>query len=170
MKGIKLLVSMSQAMMMLLLVCTVLVMLPVASAKRWMVGDNKGWTTNINYSTWIEGKNFYNGDWFCKHLLFSIMLNLNKSKNRILSCITSNCKTMNLLKSNNLIRRLVFWLCILNSTYQSRNMSPLIKDCPGTIARNSMFCMVFILSWENMCDWIQECNFIVVKLLFDLLT
>nr|ABD32491.2 Blue (type 1) copper domain [Medicago truncatula] len=63
MKGIKLLVSMSQAMMILLLVCTVLVMLPVASAKRWIVGDKKGWTTNINYSTWIEGNNFYNGDW-----------------------------------------------------------------------------------------------------------
>ncbi|KAJ7974357.1 lamin-like protein, partial [Quillaja saponaria] len=43
--------------------CTVLLMLPEASATRYIVGANKGWTTNVNYTIWAKDKHFYNGDW-----------------------------------------------------------------------------------------------------------
>ncbi|PON96331.1 Cupredoxin [Trema orientale] len=42
----------------------VLVMVPEeVSAKRWIVGDNMGWTSNVNYTIWAQDKHFYNGDW-----------------------------------------------------------------------------------------------------------
>ncbi|XP_061358116.1 early nodulin-like protein 17 [Gastrolobium bilobum] len=50
-------------MVLLFLGCTMLVMLPQASAVRWMIGGNMGWSTNFNYTTWAKGKHFYNGDW-----------------------------------------------------------------------------------------------------------
>ncbi|MED6197439.1 hypothetical protein PIB30_056505 [Stylosanthes scabra] len=42
-----------------------LVMVREASAKRWLVGDNMGWSTSygVNYTNWAKGKHFYNGDW-----------------------------------------------------------------------------------------------------------
>ncbi|MED6221246.1 hypothetical protein PIB30_052587 [Stylosanthes scabra] len=61
MKGI--LGSSSPPMVLLFMAFAVLVMLPEASAKRWLVGDNMGWTSNVNYSSWTKGKHFYNGDW-----------------------------------------------------------------------------------------------------------
>lgn len=44
----------------------VLVMVPEVSAKRWIVGSNMGWTSNVNYTIWARDKHFYNGDWLCK--------------------------------------------------------------------------------------------------------
>ncbi|XP_057737596.1 early nodulin-like protein 19 [Arachis stenosperma] len=42
-----------------------IVMVPEASAKRWLVGDNMGWSSSygVNYTNWAKGKHFYNGDW-----------------------------------------------------------------------------------------------------------
>ncbi|KAG8366932.1 hypothetical protein BUALT_Bualt16G0019400 [Buddleja alternifolia] len=39
------------------------VMLPEVAATRYIVGGNKGWTTNVNYSIWARSKHFYKGDW-----------------------------------------------------------------------------------------------------------
>ncbi|XP_021297628.1 lamin-like protein [Herrania umbratica] len=39
------------------------VMVPQADATRYIVGVNMGWTTNVNYTIWAQGKHFYNGDW-----------------------------------------------------------------------------------------------------------
>ncbi|KAI9121378.1 hypothetical protein K1719_008411 [Acacia pycnantha] len=47
----------------LLVLCTVLVMLPEASGTRFTVGGNMGWSPNVNYTNWVKGKHFYNGDW-----------------------------------------------------------------------------------------------------------
>lgn len=58
--------SISPAMAALLLILVVLVMLPEASATRYIVGGNMGWTSNVNYTNWAKGKHFYNGDWLCK--------------------------------------------------------------------------------------------------------
>lgn len=50
-----------------LLAAVVLLLLAAAvsevSAKRWTVGDNMGWTSNVNYTVWAEGKHFYYDDW-----------------------------------------------------------------------------------------------------------
>lgn len=54
-----------------LLVAAALVVLlaavPEVSATRWTVGGNMGWTTNVNYTIWAQGKHFYYDDWLCKH-------------------------------------------------------------------------------------------------------
>ncbi|CAI9763263.1 unnamed protein product [Fraxinus pennsylvanica] len=48
----------------LVLTCTVLVMMPTeASASRFIVGANMGWTSNVNYAIWTKGKHFHLGDW-----------------------------------------------------------------------------------------------------------
>ncbi|PIN00551.1 hypothetical protein CDL12_26947 [Handroanthus impetiginosus] len=39
------------------------VMLPEVAAVRYLVGGNMGWSSNVNYTTWAQGKHFYNGDW-----------------------------------------------------------------------------------------------------------
>ncbi|KAK6129285.1 hypothetical protein DH2020_036994 [Rehmannia glutinosa] len=39
------------------------VMLPEVAAVRYIVGANMGWTSNVNYTIWAQGKHFYNGDW-----------------------------------------------------------------------------------------------------------
>ncbi|XP_075498737.1 early nodulin-like protein 17 [Primulina tabacum] len=44
------------------LICAA-VMLPEVAAVRFMVGGNVGWSPNVNYTVWAEGKHFYNGDW-----------------------------------------------------------------------------------------------------------
>ena len=49
------------------LVFAMVVMVPEVSATRWTVGSNMGWTTNVNYTIWAQGKHFYNGDWLCKY-------------------------------------------------------------------------------------------------------
>ncbi|KAM7529908.1 hypothetical protein LguiB_033318 [Lonicera macranthoides] len=36
--------------------------LAIVSAKDFMVGDDKGWTTNFDYSVWAKGKDFRVGD------------------------------------------------------------------------------------------------------------
>ncbi|KAL6136577.1 hypothetical protein ACLB2K_061872 [Fragaria x ananassa] len=51
------------AMAFVVLLALVLVMVPEASATRFTVGGNKGWTTNVNYTIWAQDKHFYNGDW-----------------------------------------------------------------------------------------------------------
>jgi len=51
------------------LVFSMVVMVPEVSATRWTVGSNMGWTSNVNYTIWAQGKHFYNGDWLCKHRL-----------------------------------------------------------------------------------------------------
>ncbi|XP_011035820.1 PREDICTED: lamin-like protein [Populus euphratica] len=45
------------------LVFAMVVMVPEVSATRWTVGSNMGWTNNVNYTIWAQGKHFYNGDW-----------------------------------------------------------------------------------------------------------
>lgn len=45
------------------LVFSMVVMVPEVSATRWTVGSNMGWTSNVNYTIWAQGKHFYNGDW-----------------------------------------------------------------------------------------------------------
>ena len=54
------------AMAAVMVLAFVLVMVPEASATRFTVGGNKGWTTNVNYTIWAQDKHFYNGDWLCK--------------------------------------------------------------------------------------------------------
>ncbi|OMO79374.1 Plastocyanin-like protein [Corchorus capsularis] len=39
------------------------VMAPNVDAKRFIVGSNMGWTTNVNYTIWAQDLHFYNGDW-----------------------------------------------------------------------------------------------------------
>ncbi|KAL7612340.1 hypothetical protein Lser_V15G07645 [Lactuca serriola] len=41
----------------------VMVMLPDVSAKRFIVGGNMGWTSNVNYTLWAGNQTFYLGDW-----------------------------------------------------------------------------------------------------------
>ncbi|KAM7520696.1 hypothetical protein LguiB_019658 [Lonicera macranthoides] len=45
------------------IMCTALIMLPEVSSTRFIVGGNMGWTSNVNYTIWAQGKHFYNGDW-----------------------------------------------------------------------------------------------------------
>ncbi|KAI3858477.1 hypothetical protein MKW92_015571 [Papaver armeniacum] len=51
----------------LVLACSVLMvvmMMPTeVSAKRWTVGGNKGWTSNVNYTIWAQNITFYKDDW-----------------------------------------------------------------------------------------------------------
>lgn len=35
------------------------------AAVRYTVGGNMGWSTNVNYTVWAQGMQFYNGDWLC---------------------------------------------------------------------------------------------------------
>lgn len=67
---------MKRVLVLLFVACTVIVMLPEASATRWTVGGNMGWTTNFNYTTWAKGKHFYNGDWLCKNHLHSMCVSV----------------------------------------------------------------------------------------------
>ncbi|XP_047337106.1 lamin-like protein [Impatiens glandulifera] len=46
-----------------ILVVTACVLLQQVSATRYTVGGNMGWNTNVNFTVWAQGKNFYNGDW-----------------------------------------------------------------------------------------------------------
>ncbi|XP_004489434.1 early nodulin-like protein 17 [Cicer arietinum] len=55
--------SVPPTMVLLFLCFSVLLMLPMVSATRFMVGGRMGWNTNFNYTTWAKGKHFYNGDW-----------------------------------------------------------------------------------------------------------
>ncbi|EXB38039.1 Lamin-like protein [Morus notabilis] len=41
----------------------ILVTVPEVSATRYTVGGNQGWTTNVNYTIWAQGKHFYKDDW-----------------------------------------------------------------------------------------------------------
>ncbi|GLU01867.1 hypothetical protein SLE2022_191490 [Rubroshorea leprosula] len=45
------------------LACAMMVMVPEVEAVRWIVGSDKGWNTNVNYTIWAQDKHFYNGDW-----------------------------------------------------------------------------------------------------------
>ncbi|RZC72215.1 hypothetical protein C5167_035348 [Papaver somniferum] len=51
----------------LVLACSVLMvvmMMPCeVEAKRWTVGGNKGWTSNVNYTIWAQDIQFYKDDW-----------------------------------------------------------------------------------------------------------
>ncbi|KAL3526556.1 hypothetical protein ACH5RR_011212 [Cinchona calisaya] len=40
-----------------------LVMVPQVTSIRYIVGSDKGWSPNVNYTIWARGKHFYNGDW-----------------------------------------------------------------------------------------------------------
>ncbi|XP_073157270.1 early nodulin-like protein 17 [Henckelia pumila] len=40
-----------------------MVALPEVTAVRYIVGGNVGWSPNVNYTVWAQGKQFYNGDW-----------------------------------------------------------------------------------------------------------
>nr|XP_043615665.1 lamin-like protein [Erigeron canadensis] len=42
---------------------TLVVMLPQVYAKRFIVGGNMGWTSNVNYTIWAANQTFYFGDW-----------------------------------------------------------------------------------------------------------
>ncbi|KAJ0754372.1 putative Phytocyanin domain, cupredoxin [Helianthus annuus] len=42
---------------------TLVMMLPEVSAKRFIVGGNMGWTSDVNYTLWAEYQTFYLGDW-----------------------------------------------------------------------------------------------------------
>lgn len=55
--------SMTVAVAVAVLVFAMMVMVPEVSATRWTVGSNMGWTSNVNYTIWAQGKHFYNGDW-----------------------------------------------------------------------------------------------------------
>ncbi|KAJ8747681.1 hypothetical protein K2173_012891 [Erythroxylum novogranatense] len=43
-------------------IALVAVLVPSTSATDFMVGDDKGWTTNFDYQKWAEGKEFHVGD------------------------------------------------------------------------------------------------------------
>ncbi|KAF5791992.1 putative Phytocyanin domain, cupredoxin [Helianthus annuus] len=42
---------------------TLVMMLPEVSAKRFIVGGNMGWTSDVNYTLWAEYQTFYLGNW-----------------------------------------------------------------------------------------------------------
>ncbi|KAL2532046.1 Lamin-like protein [Abeliophyllum distichum] len=47
-----------------MLTCAVVLMMPPeVSAVRYIVGASMGWTSNVNYTVWAQGKQFYLGDW-----------------------------------------------------------------------------------------------------------
>ncbi|MFS7970894.1 putative cupredoxin, phytocyanin [Helianthus anomalus] len=52
------------------LCATLVMMLPEVSAKRFIVGGNMGWTSDVNYTLWAEHQTIYLGDWLCKYLSF----------------------------------------------------------------------------------------------------
>lgn len=78
MEGLRRGIGSGSTMVVVVLLSFVLLMVPEASATRWTVGGNKGWTTNVNYTIWAKDVNFYNGDWLCK-LSFSEMCFLFRS-------------------------------------------------------------------------------------------
>ncbi|KAF5470190.1 hypothetical protein F2P56_010719 [Juglans regia] len=39
-----------------------LVLLRAVHAKEYVVGDEEGWNSNVDYYAWVEGKTFYVGD------------------------------------------------------------------------------------------------------------
>jgi hypothetical protein len=45
------------------LILTALIMLPEVLSTRYIVGGNKGWSATVNYTIWVQDKNFFNGDW-----------------------------------------------------------------------------------------------------------
>lgn len=54
------------------LTCLLLVvMLPEVWSKRYIVGGNQGWTSNVNYTLWARNITFYTEDWLCKLPLLS---------------------------------------------------------------------------------------------------
>ncbi|XP_022740900.1 lamin-like protein [Durio zibethinus] len=55
----------SKAMMVVVaaMAFALVMVVPRADATRFIVGANMGWTTNVNYTIWAQGKHFYNGDW-----------------------------------------------------------------------------------------------------------
>ncbi|XP_021770870.1 lamin-like protein [Chenopodium quinoa] len=53
----------SSILAMALTCALVMVMVPHVFAKRYIVGGNKGWTSNVNYTVWASDKHFYLGDW-----------------------------------------------------------------------------------------------------------
>ncbi|XP_076934384.1 early nodulin-like protein 17 [Bidens hawaiensis] len=66
----------------------ILVMLPGhASAKRFIVGGNMGWTTNVNYTLWAANQTFYLGDW-----LYFVY---DRNQNDILEVNKTNFETCN---------------------------------------------------------------------------
>ncbi|PON64086.1 Cupredoxin, partial [Trema orientale] len=38
------------------------IIIPSISAVEYIVGDEKGWTTNFDYQAWAQGKEFHVGD------------------------------------------------------------------------------------------------------------
>ncbi|XP_076895728.1 early nodulin-like protein 17 [Bidens hawaiensis] len=66
----------------------ILVMLPEhVSAKRFIVGGNMGWTTNVNYTLWATNQTFYFGDW-----LYFVY---DRNQNDILEVNKTNFETCN---------------------------------------------------------------------------
>lgn len=55
-----------RGMALLLGIIAMAVMLPEVGALRWIVGSSMGWSPNVNYTVWAQGKHFYNGEWLCK--------------------------------------------------------------------------------------------------------
>ncbi|XP_062106578.1 early nodulin-like protein 17 [Humulus lupulus] len=72
---------------MFVLLFAVLFMAPQVSAKRWIVGGNMGWTTNVNYTIWAQDKHFYNGDW-----LFFVY---DRNQNDVIEVNKTNYETCN---------------------------------------------------------------------------
>ncbi|CAH1421001.1 unnamed protein product [Lactuca virosa] len=66
---------------------TLLVMLPEVSAKRFIVGGNMGWTSNVNYTLWAGNQTFYLGDW-----LYFVY---DRNQNDILEVNKTNYETCN---------------------------------------------------------------------------
>ncbi|XP_052195175.1 lamin-like protein [Diospyros lotus] len=44
-------------------VVMLLLLLAEVASVRYIVGGNMGWSNNVNYTIWAQGKHFYNGDW-----------------------------------------------------------------------------------------------------------
>ena len=61
------------SLVMALTCALVMVIVPQVFAKRYIVGGNKGWSPNVNYTVWASDKHFYFGDWLC-NLSLSLLI------------------------------------------------------------------------------------------------
>lgn len=52
----------SKALLFVAVVVVAAAVAPAAFAIDYVVGDDSGWTLNVNYTAWAEGKEFYVGD------------------------------------------------------------------------------------------------------------
>ncbi|KAJ0535565.1 putative Phytocyanin domain, cupredoxin [Helianthus annuus] len=79
------------AMVVALAFCaTLVILLPEVSAKRFIVGGNMGWTSNVNYTLWAGNQTFYFGDW-----LYLLVFVYDRNQNDVIEVNQTNYETCN---------------------------------------------------------------------------